>query len=141
MILKSLNVFMAFIIACIFTSVCVALTYYLPQMASGIEVETKDIVDMILVVAASIVIFSSPIILVFGVFAFFKKIDSPYFYMTAGFFSIMVTLAFIPGLQGVKGDDKSLWVPFVGVIAAALAGYIFWYLAVRRPITTPKPTH
>lgn len=133
MMLKSLNIFMAYLIACIFTSICVALTYYLPQMAAGAEITSKKIVDMIMVVTVSIFIFSSPITLIFGLFAYFKKIDSPYFYMTAGFFSIMTTLAFIPGLQGVKGDQASLWVPFVGVIAAAGAGYIFWYLSIRRP--------
>uniref|UniRef100_A0A2A4Z4I7 Uncharacterized protein n=1 Tax=OCS116 cluster bacterium TaxID=2030921 RepID=A0A2A4Z4I7_9PROT len=134
MMLKAFNIFMAYLIGCIFTAVCVALTYYLPQMAAAAEITSKNIVDMILVVTASIIIFSSPLTLIFGLFAYFKKIDSPYFYMTAGFFAIMTTLAFIPGLQGVEGDQDSLWVPFVGVIAAAAAGYIFWYLAIRRPL-------
>lgn len=134
MMLKSLNILMAYLIGCIFTAICVALTYYLPQMAAGVDITSKHYVDMIMVVTVSTIIFSSPITLIFGLFAYFKKIDSPYFYMTAGFFAIMVTLAFIPGLQGVEGDENSLWVPFVGVVAAAAAGYIFWYLSVRRPI-------
>lgn len=125
---------MAYLIACIFTSVCVALTYYLPQMAAGVEVNSKKIIEMIMVVVACLVIFPSPLTLVFGLFAFFKKISSPYFYMLYGVFAIMITLAFIPGLQGVKGDENSLWVPFVGVIAAGGAGYIFWYLSIRQPL-------
>lgn len=132
--LKSFNIFMAYLIACIFTSVCVALTYYLPQMAAGVEVNSKKIIEMIMVVVACLVIFPSPLTLVFGLFAFFKKISSPYFYMLYGVFAIMITLAFIPGLQGVKGDENSLWVPFVGVIAAGGAGYIFWYLSIRQPL-------
>lgn len=140
MMLKSLNIFMAYLIACIFISICVSLTYYLPQMAANAEVNSKKIVDMIMVVTVSIIIFPSPLTLIFGLFGFFKKIQSPYYYMTCGVFLLMVTLAFIPGLQGIEGDQASLWVPFIGVITAAGAGYIFWYLALRQPKPTPKMT-
>lgn len=132
---------MAYIIAVIFTAVCVALTFYLPQYGDAApEVSNKAIVDMIIIVSVSIFIFSSPITLIMGLLAYFKKITSPSFYAIAGVFAIMATLMFIPGLQGVKGDEQSLWVPFMGVIAAAFAGYIFWHLAIRRPAAKPKQT-
>ena len=134
--LKSFNIFMAYLIACIFTAVCVALTYYLPQMAADVEVSSKKIIDMIMVVVACLIIFSSPLTLIFGLFAYFKKISSPYFYMLYGVFAIMVTLAFIPGLQGIKGDENSLWVPFVGVISAAACG--LYILVFVNPTTLAK---
>ena len=133
MILKTFNVAMAYLIAVIFCAVCVALTYFLPQKASGVEVDTKLIVDMITVVSVSIIIFSSPLVLILGLFAFFKKIDSKYYYMVCGLCVRLLTLFFLPGLLGVKGDEASLWVPFVGMIAAACSGYIFWFLTIRRP--------
>lgn len=137
MVLKSINVFMAYLIATMFTAVCIAVTYYWPQISSKAAFDTKSLVDMVVVVTVSIAIFSSPITLAAGLFAFFKKIDSPYFFVFAGIFAIMTTLAFIPGLAGVDGDETALWIPFMAVLAASLAGYIFWYLAIRRP--DPKP--
>ncbi|MBL1419663.1 MAG: hypothetical protein COC24_004055 [Alphaproteobacteria bacterium] len=138
--LKALNIVMAYLIGCIFTAICVALTYYLPQVSTGTELDSKNMVDMIMVVIVSLVIFPSPLTLIFGLFAYFKKIQSPYFYMLYGVFAIMITLAFIPGLQGVEGDDASLWVPFIGVVTNALAGYLFWYLAIRQPLPKTQQT-
>lgn len=140
MVLKSINVFMAYLIACIFTSLCIAVTYYWPQIFAPEAFETKLLVDMVVVVSVSIAIFSSPITLIAGLFAFFKKINSRYYYIFAAIFAIMTTLAFIPGLAGVKGDDAALWIPFAAVVAASIAGYMFWYLAIRRPAPKSIPS-
>lgn len=135
MILKSINVLVAYLVTVLFTAICVALTYYWPQISTGADLNFKDISDMVAVVVVSLVVFASPVTLIMGLLAYFKKINSPSFYVIAGVFSVMAMLMFVPGLQGVEGDENSLWVPFMGVLGAGLAGYMFWAWAIQKSIS------
>lgn len=127
---------MAYLIACLFTSTCMVLSYYLPQMADGSDISRKLIVQVIVAFSIGIIFFSSPLTLVAGIFAFVKKINSPVFYVAIGLSSIMITLGFTQIFQGIEGYEGE-WVPLVGFLAASAAGYFFWYLAIRRPIAKP----
>lgn len=133
MILKSINVIMAYLIACFFTAICVVLTFYLPQMpdASG-EINNQLIVRVIFAFGLGLMFFSSPLTLIAGLFAYFKKIISPAYYVVCGLFSIMITLGFTEIFQGIEGYEGE-FVPLVAFVASGAAGYIFWYLAIRRP--------
>ncbi len=134
MLLKSINIIMAYAISAIFIATCLAITYYWPQMIDPqLEVSNQMIIKMILAALVGLVIFSSPIVVIMGIFALIKSIISPFYYMAIGVFAIMVFIAFTPGFQSLKGVEAGFWVPFYGVIFGAIAGSIFWYLAIRTP--------
>lgn len=124
---------MAFIVASLFVAICIALTLYLPQLADTSQQVTGQFIFKRIISFTVIIMFCSlPIVLILGIFAYFKKITTPSFYALVGLFSIMIALGFVEIFQGIKDSDGE-WVPFVAFVAAGMAGYIYWYLAIQRP--------
>lgn len=131
---------LAYITCSLFLALGIAVTFFWPNITDMTLVFDERLFFQMVVVVGFFMFFCALIVsIILGGFAFAKKIRSPAYYAFCWVCVAFLVIVSTPGLQSVDGRTEGFWVPFFGFIFAILAGYIFWYIAVK-PLSSKSST-